>query len=367
MGNCTSHRYGNILFAIFGQIHCMKKILLYSFLFLLIVGGIAAWLVLGSGTAFSEKSQFFVIAEGQTDKSTVTNLLKKQEIIKNPSVFSALGSTMGIWEKIKPGKYEVKQGESLLGIARMLRANRQAQIKLVITKLRTKEDLAKLIGKNFSTDSAQAMDFMNSNDSLKQFNVDTNTVFTTVLPDTYSFYWNTSMNKIFQKLNDARNSFWSRNGRTEKAKALGYSPDQLYTFASIVEEETNAEEDRSKIASVYMNRIAKGMPLQADPTIKFAMKDFGLKRVYEKHLFYPSPYNTYRNKGLPPGPICTPSIKALEAVINTPRTDYLYFVANADLKGGSHFTSDYQEHLRYAKLYQDALTIFMEKKKQTAQ
>jgi UPF0755 protein len=345
----------------------MKKFLLYSFLLILIVAGIAAWLVMGSGTAFSEKNRFFIIEEGQTDKSSVTKLLESKEIIKNGTVFSTLGSTMGIWEKIRPGKYEVKQGQSLLSIARMLRANKQAEVKLIITKLRTKEDFARLIGKNFSTDSIQVMAFLNSNDSLKPFNVDTNTVFTTVLPDTYSFYWNTPMNRIFQKLNDARNSFWSKNDREEKAKSLGYSPNELYTIASIVEEETNAAEDRPKISSVYMNRIAKGMPLQADPTIRFAMNDFTIKRIYEKYLFIESPYNTYRNKGLPPGPICTPSIKSLDAVINTPRTDYIYFVAEADLRGGSHFTSDYKEHLKYAKLYQDALTIFLEKKKNQAQ
>jgi len=340
----------------------MKKIL-YFLLLLIIVAGIAAWLALGNGTAFTEKNKFFVIEEGQTDKAAVTAMLEKKYIIKHATAFSVLASAVGTWDKIKPGKYEVKQGESLLDIARMLKNGKQAQSKLIITKLRTKEDLAKLISKNFANDSTEVMAFLNSNDSLKAYGVDTNTVFTLLIPDTYTYYWNTPLKKIFQKLFETRNSFWNKSDRTKKAESLGFSPNELYILASIVEEETNDENDRPKVASVYMNRINKNMPLQADPTIKFAMKDFLLKRIYEKHLFYPSPYNTYRNKGLPPGPICTPSLKCLDAVINAPRTDYIYFVANANLDGGSHFTSDYAEHIQYAKAYQKALDVYMANKK----
>ncbi len=341
----------------------MKRFL-YFLLFLLIVGGMAAWLVLGSGTAFTEKTKSFIVEEGQTDKASVINLMEKKSIIKHGSVFAALAGAMGSFEKLKPGKYEVKQGESLLNIARMLKNGKQAQSKLIITKLRTKEDLARLISRNFANDSTEVMQFLNSNDSLKPFNVDSNTVFTLLIPDTYTYYWNTSLRKIFQKLHDAKNSFWNKNDRTKKAEDLGFSPNEIYTLASIVEEESNDEGDRPKIASVYMNRLHRNMALQADPTVKFALKDFMLKRIYEKHTQFQSPYNTYRNKGLPPGPICTPSPKCLDAVLNAPRTDYIYFVANANLDGGSHFSSSYTEHLQYAKEYQKALDTYMEQKKQ---
>lgn len=341
----------------------MKKIL-YFFLFLLAAGGIAAWLVLGAGTAFSEKNKFFVIEEGQTDKAAVVEIMEKKNIIKHGTVFSMLASSLGVWEKLKPGKYEVKQGDNLLAIARMMKNSKQAQVKLIITKLRIKEDFARLISKNFASDSVSVINFLSSNDSLKAFNVDTNTVFTLLIPDTYTFYWNTSLQKIFQRLHDARNSFWNKNDRIKKAESFGFSPNEIYTLASIVEEETNIDADRANVASVYMNRISKNMALQADPTTRFAMKDFTIKRIYEKHLLNPSPYNTYRHKGLPPGPICTPSAKCIDIVLNTPKTDYIYFVANANLDGGSHFTSSYAEHLLYAKAYQQALDIYMAKKKQ---
>jgi UPF0755 protein len=211
------------------------------------------------------------------------------------------------------------------------------------------------------------MNFLNSNDSLKPFNVDTSTVFTAIIPDTYTFYWSTPLQKIFQKLTDASNSFWNKNNHKQKAADIGFSPTQVYILASIVEEETNDDGDRSKIASVYINRINKNMALQACPTIKYAMKDFSLTRIYEKYLFNPSPYNTYRNKGLPPGPICTPNPKCIDIVLNAPKTDYLFFVAKADMSGFHHFSSTYAEHDKYAKEYQKALDDYMAKKKQHAE
>jgi UPF0755 protein len=126
-------------------------------------------------------------------------------------------------------------------------------------------------------------------------------------------------------------------------------------LASIVEEETNYMAEKDTMASVYLNRVAKGMPLQADPTIKFGLRDFGLKRIYEKHWRVPTPYNTYLNRGLPPGPICTPSKKTIDAVLSAPQTDYLYFVANKAFNGTHVFTTNYADHLRYAKAYQKAL------------
>jgi UPF0755 protein len=135
----------------------------------------------------------------------------------------------------------------------------------------------------------------------------------------------------------------------------------VYTLASIVEEETNKNDEKGNIASVYMNRLGNGMPLAADPTIKFALKNFGLKRIYFGNLATPSPYNTYINKGLPPGPICTPQIVTIDAVLNMPRTDYLFFVARSDFSGYHQFTNNFAEHEKYARLYQDALNEWMRK------
>lgn len=342
----------------------MSRVLSTLLLVLLIVGAIAAWLVLGAGTGFSEKTRYFIIAEGKTDQASVLQVLEENEIIAHPATFALLASQLGVWDKIRPGKYEVKKGMSNWKMVRMLRNGRLAEIKLVINKLRTKEDLAKLISKNFAPDSVSVMRFLNSKDSLKPFGVDTSMVFTLIIPDTYSFYWNTSLTRIFSKLTDAQRSFWLKNERMAKAEKMKFTPEQVYILASIVEEETNYESDKYKIASVYINRLQKQMPLQACPTIKYAMKDFTITRIYEKYLFNPSPYNTYRVKGLPPGPICTPSPKTIDIVLNAPTSNYLYFVAKSDFSGYHHFSSSYAEHDSFAKQYQKALDAYMARKQE---
>lgn len=341
----------------------MKRILGWLILIILILSSVIAWLLFGSSTAFTEKSKYFIIYEGQTNKETVLSILKNDGIISQTIGLSLIGSVTTVWPKIKSGKYEVKKGQSAFEIARMLRNGKQAEIRLVINKFRTSSDLAKMIGKQFSTDSSMAMQFLSSNDSLQQLGVDTTQLFTLIVPDTYIFYWNTPLVKIMRKLKENSDLFWQKNNRLAKAQSKGLSKDEVYTLASIVEEETNFDSDKYKIASVYLNRLVKGMPLQACPTIKYAMKDFTLTRIYEKYLSNPSPYNTYRKKGLPPGPICTPSAKTIDIVLEAPVTDYLFFVAKSDFSGYHHFSSNYAEHDRYAKEYQRQLDIYMANKK----
>ena len=183
----------------------------------------------------------------------------------------------------------------------------------------------------------------------------------TVIPSSYNILWNASFTEIFKRLHDEQQQFWTTE-RKQKAAGLGLTEEQVYTLASIVEEETNKEEDKGKVTSVYLNRIAVGMPLGADPTIKFAMKNFELRRMYEKYLSVQSPYNTYRNKGLPPGPICTATAKTIDAVLNAPATNYLYFVAKPELNGYSNFSATYEEHLLNKKAYTDALDTIMRRK-----
>jgi UPF0755 protein len=280
--------------------------------------------------------------------------LRTNKIIKHERIFSLLADRFNYWQSIKPGKYEIKKGSSLLSIIRMLRNGQQTPVNLVITKLRTKEDLARLAGSRFEFDSAQMMAFLNNADSLKKYNIDPERSMALVLPDTYTYFWNTTPAKVYKKLAEESERFWTAE-RKQKAQSQGLDPVQAYTLASIVEEETNASAEKGNIASVYLNRISKGMPLQADPTVKFALKDFGLKRIYQKHLEVESPYNTYRNRGLPPGPICTPSRKTIDAVLNSPKTEYVYFVASPKFDGTHDFSVTYDEHLQKAREYQSAL------------
>lgn len=332
----------------------MKKIFLFVLL-LVIVGGIAAgWYFLGPGTGFSKPAATLYISSRAADKNAVLDSLKKNKIVLHPALFNWLAGKMNYWTQIKPGKYEIDKGASLLSIIRKIRNGQQTPVNLVITKLRTKEDFAKLTGKKFEFDSTQMLAFLQNSDSLETYGVDTATALTVIIPDTYTFFWTATPHAIFDKLYKASGKFWTEAKR-QKATAMGLTTQQAYILASIVEEETTNHQEQDTVASVYLNRMKIGMPLQADPTVKFAMRDFGLKRIYQKHLAFESPYNTYKVKGLPPGPICTPSKKTIEAVLNAPSTNYLYFVANPDFSQSHSFSATYPEHQKKAALYQQAL------------
>lgn len=332
----------------------MKRILLILFL-LVFLGTVAvAWVFLGSATGFSSSKKALYIPSNNATKTTVMDSLRANKIITNETAFEFLSNRLNYWDRIRPGKYEFTKGTSLLTIVRTLRNGTQTPVKLSFSKIRTKEDLARLVGNRFESDSLDMINFLNSSDSLKAFNVSPEQALTLVLPDTYTYHWNTTPRKIYSKLADVAAGFWSKE-REAKAAAQGLTKSEAYTIASIVEEETNASAEKGTVASVYMNRVEKGMPLQADPTIKFALKDFTLKRIYEKHLAVASPYNTYRVKGLPPGPICTPSRKTIDAVLNAPKTNYLFFVASPAFDGTHVFSTTYTEHLQKAKAYQQEL------------
>jgi len=340
----------------------MKSLFRLIFIGFITIALAFSWLLFTDGTRFNEKSSYFFIADSSSAKELVLADIKQSKLLKYPLILELYVNLTGAWDHLKPGKYEIKKGQSIMRIARTISLGRIAEMKLVINHIRTKEEFAKLISKNFSPDSNQVMTFLNSPDSIQQWNVDTSNVFTLIIPNTYSFYWNVSLNKILEKLADANTSFWNKNDRKAKAAALHLTEKQVYILASIVDEETNYESDKYKIASVYINRLNKQMPLQACPTIKYAMKDFTLTRIYEKYLTNPSPYNTYKHKGLPPGPICTPMPKTIDIVLDAPKTNYLFFVAKSDFSGYHQFSSNFTEHNKYAKEYQKTLDIYMAEK-----
>jgi UPF0755 protein len=251
---------------------------------------------------------------------------------------------------------------SVREIVFLLRSGNQEPVRLVINKLRVPTDLAKVLDRGLEADSASILRFITNNDSLKALGLTDVNLYANIIPDTHEVLWTWPLERVLNKLVEERNKWWQKNEREAKAAALGLTPDELHTLASIVEEETNKNDEKPLVASVYLNRIKKGMPLQADPTVRFALKDFKTNRVYYNQLRTPSPYNTYINKGLPPGPICTPSKKTLEAVLNTPETDYIFFVANADLMGGHTFTTNLTDHSRAARVYQDSLSAWLKRK-----
>lgn len=303
--------------------------------------------------------EFFYVRTG-SDFETVRQELVAKKFIQSPTWFNLASRMLG-YHAVKPGRYKLTKGMSIMTLVRMLRAGNQKPVDLVITKIRTREALASKTGRLFEFDSLQMISFLNNPDSLRPFGVDTNTVIALALPLTYQANWNTTPGKIVRQWYTAYQAFWNTE-RKQQADSLGLSPLEVMTLASIIDEESNKKSDKPNIASVYLNRLKKGMPLQADPTVKFALKDFGLRRILNVHLKTQSPFNTYINKGLPPGPICTPMEETVDAVLTSPRTDYIYFVANSNFDGTHIFTSNYDDHMKYAKLYQAALTVYLRKK-----
>lgn len=340
----------------------MKKIILILFSVAMLVTSFLAWRFFGPSSYFKTPIKFLYIPSNSATKNTVLELLKKDSVVSSTTSFNWLAKRMGYWDQIKPGKYKIEPRNSIFNIIRVLRNGRQSPVNLVITKIRTKEDLASLTGKKFECDSLSMIRYLTNNESLRKYKLDSNTVITAVFPNTYTFFWNTTPDKIFNKLIRQYNDFWTPE-RKSLAADKGLNPQTAYILASIIEEETNKNDEKGNIASVYLNRINKGMKLGADPTVKFALRDFGLKRVYNKHLSFESPYNTYRVAGLPPGPICTPSKTTIEAVLHAPETNYLYFVAKSDFSGHHTFATTYAQHLKYAREYQQALNKYMQQAK----
>ncbi|MBC7947968.1 MAG: endolytic transglycosylase MltG [Chitinophagaceae bacterium] len=329
----------------------MKKFILISLTLLLLVGAFLAWKFIGPAVSVKDEEYLYVRTGSSYDD--VTQELVSKDFIQGTTWFNLTSRIIG-YKNVKPGRYQLKKGMSLMNLVRMLNNGQQTPVNFVITKIRTKETLADRLGNAFESDSTEMIAFLNNTDSLKPFGLDTNTVMSMALPLTYTLKWNTSPGKIFRQFHAAYSTFWTVE-RKERAKSLGLSPTEVVTIASIIDEETNAAVDRPKIASVYLNRVTKGMPLQADPTLKFALKSFGIKRILNEHKTVESPYNTYMFKGLPPGPICTPATATVDAVLAAPQTDYLYFVANSDFSGTHIFTTNYDDHLKYARLYQQEL------------
>ena len=344
----------------------MLKKVVVGLLVLLVVAALFIWSrFFLDNTPFEGKARYLYIHTGEANQVAVMKTLIDSQFIKNPDSFNFLANRMDLWKKLKPGRYEIQEDMSLLDIARMLRNGRQSPVNIVITKVRTKEQLTAQIARKLECDSLELINFLNNADTLRPYGLDTFTVLTAVIPDTYTYLWTASPSAIFSKWRAAHNRVWNEE-RTRLAAEKSLTPVTAYILASIVEEETNVKEEKGEMASVYLNRLNKKMRLGADPTVKFALRNFALQRIYEKHLDFESPYNTYRNYGLPPGPICTPSLETIDEVLNSPQTNYLFFVAKSDFSKSHVFTESYSDHLKYANEYRKALDSLIQKKQAAA-
>lgn len=264
-------------------------------------------------------------------------------------------------EKIRTGRYAIKKNDGAFNVFRRLKNGMQEPLNLTIPNVRTVERLSVELSKKLMLDSAAICQSLKDVSICKKYGFDTATIICMFIPNTYDIYWNTSSEKLLSRMNDEYKKFWNEE-RNEKAKTLNLSPVDVMILASIVDEETANDAEKSMVAGMYYNRLKfrnaeypTGMPLQADPTVKFAWKQFNLKRIYHKLLYIDSPYNTYKYAGLPPGPIRIPTIAGIDAVLNLVRHDYLYMCAKEDFSGTHNFARTYPEHLTNAAKYAKAL------------
>lgn len=252
------------------------------------------------------------------------------------------------------GSYVVEPGTPAVKVAKCILGGLETPVKVTFNNMRSFSDLTKRLASRLEVSQAE-IDSAFADTLLKMPEIGSRANFmASVIPDSYEFYWSASPKTVVSKLLDRRNSFWTEERRA-KAKALNLTPAQVATVASIVEEESNKADERPIIARLYLNRLAKGMKLQADPTVKFASGNFGLRRITGRQLAIDSPYNTYKYEGLPPGPIRVPEAATLDAVLNAPSNNYLYMCAKEDFSGRHNFAADYSTHQANARRYQQAL------------
>lgn len=305
------------------------------------------------GANVTGKEDYLYIRTGSSFHD-VLQTVKKQEIVKDTTSFIWAAQNMDYPARVKPGKYRLKKGMSNRRLINMLKAGNQEPVKLAYQNIRLKENFAGTVSKQIEADSLSIIRLLDSASFIEKYGFSTDNVYVMFVPNSYELYWNTSAEGLFKRMYDEYQKFWTP-ARKAKAAEIGLSPIQVSVLASIVDGEALHDKEMPMIAGLYMNRYKKGMKLEADPTVIFANNDFNIHRVLNKHLRKESPYNTYLHTGLPPGPIAMPSIKAIDAVLNYSKHDYIYMCAKEDFSGYHAFASTIQQHLINARKFQEAL------------
>jgi UPF0755 protein len=286
---------------------------------------------------------------------TVIDSLKKNDMLRDELSFSFLAKLLDYQEGVKPGRYLIKKNMGNREALLMLRAGKQTPVKLTFNNIRLKDELANRLCRNLEADSTELKKLLNDISLVKQYGFDTTTIMCMFLPNTYELLWNTSAKELLARMNKEYTRFWTEE-RKNKAAAIDFSPVQVSILASIVEaEQARKKDEKPRVAGLYINRLQKGMPLQADPTLVFGLRNFSLKRILKVHTQLESPYNTYKYAGLPPGPINLPTLASIDAVLNYEKHDYLYMCAKEDFSGYHNFAVNFEDHLKNARLYQKAL------------
>lgn len=284
----------------------------------------------------------------------VKEILYKRGLIINRHSFEWVAERKNYPNLVKPGHYIIKGSMNNNDLVNMLRSGSQAPVNVVFNNIRLKSDLAESISLQIEADSASLIQCWNDRVFLKTLNTTPEMALIIFIPNTYEFWWTTDAYDFTRRMYKEFKNFWDSE-RTQRAEFTRLSIAEIIILASIVEKETQKNDEKPSIAGVYLNRLRKGWPLQADPTVVFASGDYDMKRVLKIHTEIDSPYNTYLHSGLPPGPICIPSISSIDAVLNYRKHDYMFFCAKDDLSGYHAFSRTLAEHNRYARAYQKAL------------
>lgn len=301
-----------------------------------------------------EADTVYVYIDDDDNIDSVFTKIKTIATAQGNAGFQTLARHTAYHDNIRTGRYEIQPGDGALSVFRRMKNGMQTPLNLTIPSVRTIDRLAAVLGEKLMLDSTEIVQALTDEATCQKYGYDTLTIACMFVPNTYDIYWNTSLENFLERMQKECNTFWNEE-RQQKAKNMGLTQTEVITLASIVDEESNDDGEKPMIAGMYYNRLQQDMPLQADPTVKFALKDFGAKRIYEKMLRADSPFNTYRNTGLPPGPIRIPSVAGIDAVLNYTHHDYLYMCAKEDFSGTHNFARTYTEHLANAAKYSEAL------------
>ncbi len=300
-----------------------------------------------------KRPHFIYIPTGSTFDD-VENIFISQNYLLDTSSFRWTAKEMKYINKIKPGRYLIKPRMNNKMLISLLRSGKQTPVNLVFNNIRTKEQLAQKISEQIEAPAASILNLLGDEDYSRSLGFTVASNLSLFIPNTYQVYWNTSADQFIKRMKKEYDKFWTAE-RKRKAKEIGFTPTQVSALASIVQQETNKTDEKSIVAGVYINRFKKGWKLEADPTLVYIHGDFTVNRVLNVYKEIDSPYNTYKYAGIPPGPICLPTVGSINAVLNYTKHSYMYFCAKEDLSGAHSFAVTYSQHLMNARRFQRAL------------
>ncbi len=336
----------------------MRRKAVGAVIILLVLGLLGAYQLYSwiytANTALNEEVVIYLPRE--TSYDALKDTLLSNTVLENYTSFDWTAKLMKSREnRTFHGRYVIHPGMSNRQILQKLRISDQNPLMVTISTGRTMADIYRVLSLQLEADSLAIQSAFESEETSKKTGAASEQLIALIIPNSYEMFWTATPRQIADRFITEHEKFWNANGRKQKCDRLSITPFECSTLASIVEKESNIHTERPTIAGVYLNRLERGIPLQADPTVVFAVGDFDIRRVLNRHLEIDSPYNTYKNAGLPPGPICMPSISSIDAVLNAEDHDFLFFCAKPGYSGEHLFAKTNREHERNARVYRNWL------------